>query len=51
MYCWDETIGSRGSQEIAACVKNHIKVKAANTEHVVMYRDACSGQNRNFKIS
>lgn len=22
MYCWDETEGSRGSQEIAACVKN-----------------------------
>lgn len=51
MYCWDETIGSRGSQEIGACVIKHIQSRASTAEHVVMFSDTCTGQNRNIKIS
>lgn len=51
MYCWDETVGSRGSQEIGACVVKHIHTRASSAKHVVMYSDSCTGQNRNFKMS
>lgn len=51
MYCWDETVGSRGSQEIAACVIKHIQTRASSAKQVVMYSDSCTGQNRNFKMA
>lgn len=49
MYVWDETMASRGSQEVAACLKNHLK--AVNKKHVIIYSDACTGQNRNIKLA
>lgn len=49
MYCWDEVNGSKGSQEIAACLLKHIEARARLANHVVMYSDTCTGQNRNWK--
>ena len=51
MYCWDEVTGSRGSQEICACLVKHVKTRAPAAKHVVMYSDTCTGQNRNWNIA
>lgn len=51
MYVWDETVGSRGSQEISACITKHIQSRCSNAKHVVMYSDTCTGQNRNWKVA
>lgn len=51
MYMWDETEGSRGSQEIGACLVKHLKVHARGHNHIIMYSDCCTGQNRNIKLS
>lgn len=51
MYCWDEVTGSRGSQEIAACLVKHITARASAAKHVVLYSDTCTGQNRNWKVA
>lgn len=50
MYVWPETEGSRGSQEIAACLKRHITENAKNVKHIVTFSDSCTGQNRNIKV-
>ncbi|KAK5647846.1 hypothetical protein RI129_002738 [Pyrocoelia pectoralis] len=51
MYCWDETLASRGSQEISSCLRKHISTHAASYHHIIAYSDACTGQNRNIKTS
>ena len=50
MYVWDETIASRGSQEIASCILKHIQ-DITTQKHVIAYSDACTGQNRNINIA
>lgn len=51
MYMWDETEGSRGSQEVASCLIKHIKEHASQQNHIILYSDCCTGQNRNIKLS
>lgn len=50
MYVWPETEGSRGSQEISACIIKHLTGPANHAKHIVMYSDSCGGQNRNIKV-
>lgn len=50
-YFWDETIASRGSQEVSSCVIKHLKLHAPNKKHVIIYSDTCTGQNRNIKMA
>uniref|UniRef100_A0A1B0BZH4 Uncharacterized protein n=1 Tax=Glossina palpalis gambiensis TaxID=67801 RepID=A0A1B0BZH4_9MUSC len=50
MYTWDETIASRGSQEVASCILKHIR-DITTQKYVIAYSDACSGQNRNINIA
>lgn len=49
MYVWDETMASRGSQEIASCLKKHIFQHPK--KQIIIYSDTCTGQNRNIKVS
>ncbi|KAJ4438338.1 hypothetical protein ANN_14280 [Periplaneta americana] len=49
MYIWPETEGSRGSQEISACLKCHITLNTNTAKHIITYSDSCTGQNRNIK--
>lgn len=49
MYVWDETIASRGSQEISACLTKHIKQHPC--KHIIIYSDTCGGQNRNINVA
>lgn len=52
MYVWDETIASRGAQEISSCLLKHFKnVVPTETEKIILYSDACPGQNRNIKTT
>lgn len=46
-YIWDETHGQRGSSEIGTCVLTHIMSLPSVVQHVILYSDCCSGQNRN----
>ena len=50
MYCWDETVASRGSQEIGSCITKHLESRTS-AKHIIMYSDACTGQNRNIKLA
>ncbi|XP_076660862.1 uncharacterized protein LOC143364351 isoform X2 [Halictus rubicundus] len=50
-YVWDETLASRGSQEIASCLVKHIKSVAGYKDKIIIYSDSCTGQNRNIKIA
>lgn len=51
MYAWDETVASRGSQEISSCIIKHINTHAASANKIIMYSDSCTGQNRNIKVT
>ncbi|EFN66704.1 hypothetical protein EAG_00309, partial [Camponotus floridanus] len=50
MYVWDETIASRGAQEIASCILKHVK-NLRSERHIIAYSDMCAGQNRNIKVA
>lgn len=50
MYTWDESIASRGPQEVGSCVLHYIK-NFVKTEKLIMYSDQCGGQNRNIKMA
>lgn len=51
MFLWDETIASRGAQEVASCIVTHLKTTAPTASHIIAYSDCCSGQNRNIKLA
>lgn len=50
MYVWNESMASRGPQEIGSCLLHFIK-NYVHTEKLIMYSDQCGGQNRNIKIA
>lgn len=50
-YVWDETLASRGSQEIACCLLKHLKLFGTDLKHVIIFSDTCTGQNRNIKMA
>ena len=50
-YVWPQTVGRRGSSEIASMVYDFLKMKSENgAQSVVLYSDKCGGQNRNKYI-
>lgn len=52
MYTWDESIGSRGSQEIGSClIKHFLKYIPHDTKRITLLSDSCGGQNRNIKMA
>lgn len=52
MYVWDETIASRGAQEISSCLLKHFKnYVPPETKRIILNSDACPGQNRNIKTT
>lgn len=50
MYVWNESIASRGLQEIGSCILHYIK-NFVNVPNLIMYSDQCGGQNRNIKMA
>lgn len=52
MYVSNESVASRGSQEIASCLFKHfLKYIPADTQRIILNSDTCSGQNWNIKIA
>lgn len=52
MYAWPESVASRGSQEIAACVLRNLReTLPKETERLILRSDSCFGQNKNIKLS
>lgn len=52
MYIWDESIASRGAQEVTSCLLYHLKhFIPSDTEQIKLYSDACGGQNKNIKTT
>lgn len=52
MYVWNESIASRGAQEIGSCLFRHLSSNVPqNTEKIILYSDSCGGQNRNIKVA
>ena len=50
MHVWDESVSSCGSQEISSCIIPHFKEIASGAKRLVLYSDACGGQNHNIKV-
>ena len=50
-YVWSETDGGRGSCEVATCLRLQLLSLPLNIDHVILYSDACGGQNRNQVIA
>lgn len=50
MCVWDETVASRGPQEIGSCLLRYIK-ENVKTKRLILYSDQCGGQNRNIKMA
>lgn len=52
MYFWNEAIASRGAQDISSCLIKHFsRFIPKETKKVILYSDACPGQNRNIKTT
>ena len=51
MHVWNETVASRGAEDIASCLLRYCTEKAsAGVTSLRAYSDACGGQNRNSKL-
>ncbi|CAI6375742.1 unnamed protein product [Macrosiphum euphorbiae] len=46
-FIWSEPIAKRGGNDIGSCVFNYLKCLLTEINHVVMYSDCGSGQNKN----
>ena len=50
MHMWDESIASRGSYEVGSCLLSHFKEMRTMATRLILYSDACGGQNRNIYL-
>ena len=50
MCMWPECIASRGSQEISSCLLKYFRLRQSEASHLILFSDACSGQNCNINI-
>lgn len=50
MHMWNETIASRGSHELGSCILKHLKEIDSDATNLILYSDACGGQNRNIYL-
>ena len=46
-YLWSEVDAKRGACEIGSALHLQLLFLPVNIKHVILYSDACSGQNRN----
>ena len=47
-YIWDESLGGRGEQEIASCLRDFILSLPNNITEIHMFSDCCPGQTKNI---
>ena len=49
---WNESIASRGANEIGSCLFKYVCMHVENGKNVFKaFSDSCGGQNRNIKIA
>lgn len=48
---WSESVASRGSHEICSCIIKYLKLRPSQATHLIVYSDACGGQNRNINVA
>ncbi|KAJ8666517.1 hypothetical protein QAD02_008179 [Eretmocerus hayati] len=46
-YMWHESTGNGGANDVASCLHGFVKALPNSVEHVTVYSDNCSGQNKN----
>jgi hypothetical protein len=52
MHVWDESIASRGAQEIGSCICKFVADNGDKEKsELIAWSDSCGGQNRNIKIA
>ena len=51
MCMWPECVASRGSQEISSCSLKYFRLRQSAASHLILFGDACGGQNRNINIA
>ena len=47
---WNETIGNRGSNEVASFLWDFIRNKVQDVRKFCLFSDNCGGQNRNRNV-
>lgn len=47
---WNESIGKRGSNEIASCILKWISSLPQDVKEITFWSDNCAGQNRNINL-
>ncbi|XP_037047212.1 uncharacterized protein LOC119082004 [Bradysia coprophila] len=47
---WIETEASKGTQEVASCLKMHIEKFPKPKKRLILWSDSCGGQNRSIKF-
>ena len=50
MHMWDESIASRGSQEVISCILAYLRENPTTATHLIAYSDKCEDQNRNINM-
>lgn len=55
MFFWNETVGKRGSAEVASCILKYVtlhfsKLKKGEARKLVLWSDRCVGQNNNWRM-
>lgn len=51
MFMWPESVASRGSHEIGSCILKYLKLRASEATQLIVFSNACGGQNRNVNIA
>lgn len=52
MYVWNESIASRGADEVFSCLYKYIsEIIPKDTQEIIAFSDTCPGQNRNIKTT
>ena len=47
---WNESIASRGADEICSCLHYYLSKLPAEVKRLTCYSDSCFGQNKNFEM-
>ena len=50
MCMWNESVASRGADEICSCLHYYLSKLPAKVKKLTCYSDSCFGQNKNFEM-
>ena len=50
MHMWNESMASRESHEVGLCILAHLKEMETSATKLIVYSNACNGQNQNIYL-